>query len=277
MIVAIVALIAFYGALVFGGRLGHRHFVYKPDRSYTAPADVALNGVDEVRFAGAGGQTLIAWHARAEPGMPTILFFTGNGGSTATHALKFAEIQNHGYGVMMLNYRGYGGSEGRPSEAGNVADAQLAYDWLLARGAAAGDIVAYGESLGTSVATQLAAARPVRALVLEAPFSSIIDVARKRWWFLPLKFVMVDQYNTIDVIHRVTAPVLIVHGAQDSVIDLSLAERLFEAARQPKQMEVFPEADHSDLYEHGAFAVVDRYLKGLAAPVSAGQPVAAKA
>ncbi len=289
MIQVIVALAVLYGLVVVGGRLAHRHFVYKPDHSYVRPADVDLAdagltaadlaGVEEVKLKAPDGVTLIAWYAAADAGKPTIVFFTGNGGSTATHADKFAEIHRHGYGLLMLNYRGYGGSEGKPTEADNVADAGLAYDALRGRGIAPEDIVIYGESIGTSVATQLAAKRSARALVLEAPFTNIVDVARKTWWFLPLNFVLVDQYRTIDVIGRVHMPLFVVHGSKDSVIDISLGEKLFAAANDPKRMEIFPEADHNDLFEYGAFDAVDRFLSGLMGEQArrAETPVAAKA
>lgn len=263
--------VAAYAVICVGARRIHRHFVYVPDPTYTAPKDTELEGVEEVKLKTPDGITLIGWFVPARDGMPTLLYFTGNGGSVAGRAHKIDEIKQAGYGLFMLNYRGFGGSEGKPTEADNVADAQLAYDFLRTRGLLPDEIVIYGESLGTSVATQLSLKRPAKALVLEAPFTSAVSVGRLTWWFLPLRLVMVDKYKTIDVIDQVTMPLLIVHGAKDSVIPLRMAEQLFAKAPEPKQIKVFSEADHNDLYEHGAFETVDGFLQGLAGGRSAGR------
>ena len=140
----------------------------------------------------------------------------------------------------MLNYRRYGGSEGRPSEARITADAVSAYDCLRGLGVAPHDIVAYGELLGTAVATRLALQRHVEALVLEAPFTSIVDVGRLMWKGFPLGLIMVDQYRTIDRIGEVKVPLFIMHGGRDAIIPLDLARQVFHAANEPKSLAVVP-------------------------------------
>ena len=147
----------------------------------------------------------------------------------------------------MLNYRRYGGSEGRPTEARNAADAVSAYDCLRGQGVAPSDIVAYGESLGTAVATRLSLQREVQALVLEAPFTSTVDVGKLMWKGFPLGIIMVDQYRTIDRIGDVTVPLFIVHGGRDSIIPLDQARRVYHAANEPKSLVVVPQAGHNDL------------------------------
>lgn len=266
-----------YLAICVIGRLVHRSFVYVRDPSHVSPKEAGMAGVEEVRLTAPDGAKLFAWYQPAQDGQPTLLYCTGNGGSTASRTEKFDAITGAGYGLLMLNYRGFGGSDGRPTEAHNKADAVLAYDWLRQRGLSPDQIVAYGESLGTSVATSLAVARRVKALVLEAPLTSTVDVGRRRWWFLPLRFVLVDQYRTIDVIGQVHVPLLIVHGIKDRVIPISQAQRLYAAANEPKIMQIFPEADHGDLYEHGAFQAIDGFLRSLGpaqgkAKVAANKP-----
>jgi uncharacterized protein len=275
MIYGVLGLALLYGLVCLGARRFHRFFVYAPDPTYVRPDETELEGVDEIVLKTPDGFRLIAWSAAPEQGRPTLLYFTGNSGSVAGHADKIAEIRGSGYGVFMLNYRGFGGSEGRPSEAANVADAGLCYEALLKSGVKPQDIVAYGESLGTSVATQLAAKRAVKALVLEAPFTSAVDVGRRNWWFLPLRLLMVDQYRSIDLIGGVHVPLLIVHGARDRVIPVAQAKQLYAAANLPKTLEIFPDADHNDLYEHGAFAAIDRFLRAL--PGRASKPVETRA
>jgi fermentation-respiration switch protein FrsA (DUF1100 family) len=163
----------------------------------------------------------------------------------------------------MLNYRRYGGSGGWPSEAKNAADAASAYDWLWSHGLKPSEIVAYGESIGTGVATQLSLVRPVKSLVLEAPFTSIPEVGRQVWWFLPLNLIMADKYRNIDHVKNVRVPLLILHGARDSLIPVHHARQLYAAAHEPKTLAILPRGDHNNLFELGAVERVRDFLEGL--------------
>lgn len=260
MLNLLLSLMGAYAIICIGAWVLHRYFIYMPDTKRTAPKDVGLAGVQEITFKGGGGVTLIAWYLPARGRKPTLLYFTGNSGSAANRARKIETIAANGYGVFMLNYRRYGGSGGWPTEANNVADASAAFDYLRALGVPAREIVAYGESLGTAVATRLALQRPVRALVLEAPFTSVVDVGLQVWWFLPLRLIMTDQYRTIDRIGSVRVPLLIVHGARDSLIPVTQARQIYAAANQPKSLAILRRGAHNDLFDHGAWEKVTAFL-----------------
>ncbi len=260
MLNLLLSLMGAYAIICIGAWVLHRYFIYMPDTKRTAPKDVGLAGVKEITFKGRGGVTLIAWYLLARGRKPTLLYFTGNSGSAANRARKIETIAANGYGVFMLNYRRYGGSGGWPTEANNVADASAAFDYLRALGVPAREIVAYGESLGTAVATRLALQRPVRALVLEAPFTSVVDVGLQVWWFLPLRLIMTDQYRTIDRIGSVRVPLLIVHGARDSLIPVTQARQIYAAANQPKSLAILRRGAHNDLFDHGAWEKVTAFL-----------------
>lgn len=272
MLNLLLSLAGIFALIVIVGRLLHRYFIYIPDRTRVRPKDAGLPGAEEVALKAADGTKLIAWYQPARGAKPTLLYFTGNSGNVAKRAGKIRTIAADGYGVFMLNYRRYGGSEGRPTEARIAADAVSAYDTLRGLGVAPHDIVAYGESLGTAVATRLALQRQVEALVLEAPFTSILAVAKMLWKYFPLDLIMADQYRTIDMIGKVTAPLFIVHGGRDSIIPLDHARHVFHAANEPKKLVVVPQADHNDLFDRGAWTQVRGFLETLR-PV----PVAAKA
>jgi len=260
MLNLLLSLMGAYAIICIGAWVLHRYFIYMPDTKRTAPKDVGLAGVKEITFKGRGGVTLIAWYLLARGRKPTLLYFTGNSGSAANRARKIETIAANGYGVFMLNYRRYGGSGGWPTEANNVADASAAFDYLRALGVPAREIVAYGESLGTAVATRLALQRPVRALVLEAPFTSVVDVGLQVWWFLPLRLIVTDQYRTIDRIGSVRVPLLIVHGARDSLIPVTQARQIYAAANQPKSLAILRRGAHNDLFDHGAWEKVTAFL-----------------
>jgi fermentation-respiration switch protein FrsA (DUF1100 family) len=235
--------------------------MYFPDPSRVPPTEVGLDGVEEVKLPTDDGVTLIAWYAPAREGKNTILYFHGNAANAANRARKIELMREDGSGVFYLNNRSYGGSGGRPTEANNVADAIAAYDQLVARGVAPERIVAFGESLGSGQAIRLAAERPVRAVVLEAPLTSTLDVARPTYFWLPLSLLITDSYDNARNIGAVTAPVLILHGARDRVIPVEMGKRLFAAANEPKRLEVLPDADHNDMSDHGAWEKAARFLR----------------
>jgi len=271
----LLSLLGTYALICFGAWVLHRYFLYMPDKKRYAPREVGLADVEEITLEGKGGAKLIAWYLPARRGKPTLLYFTGQSGSVANRARKIEAIAASGYGVFMLNYRRYGGSEGRPTEARIAADAISAYDCLRGQGVAPYDIVAYGESLGTAVATRLSLQRAVKALVLEAPFTSIVEVGKLLWKGFPLDIIMVDQYRTIDRIAEVTVPLCILHGGRDEIIPLDQARRVFHKANEPKSMTVLPAAGHNDLFEKGAWEKIALLLESLRpAPVAkAGRPV----
>ena len=259
----ILWLVAIYVAICAGAYFGNRLFMYFPDPTRVAPVEVGLNGVKEIEIVVADGTTLIAWHAPAKDNKPTILYFHGNGANAANRAQKIEKIRERGFGVFYLNNRGYGGSGGRPTEKDNVADAIAAYHHLIGLGVPAGKIVAYGESLGTGQAVRLGAARPVAAVVLEAPLTSTVDVARSTYFWLPLSLLITDKYDNERNIRSVAAPVLILHGEQDAVIPVEMGWRVYRAANQPKRIELFPQAIHDDLFDHGAWENTRAFVDSL--------------
>ena len=146
-----------------------RRLMYFTGGDYLSPVEAGLNGIEERVLAASDGTQVMAWYAPAAPGQKTLLYFHGNAGSLASRAERIAFYAAQGIGIFIMTYRGFPGSTGEPSEANNVADGLRAYDALRESGVAAQDIVIYGESIGTGVAAQVAAARAVGGLVLEAP------------------------------------------------------------------------------------------------------------
>lgn len=256
----IACLAAVYVVACVGVYFVNRQFMYFPDPTRTAPAEVGLDDVEEIEMPAADGTTLVAWHASPKAENPTVLYFHGNGANAANRASRIETMRQDGFGVLYLNNRGYGGSMGRPTETNNVADAIAAYDYLTERGIPPEKIVAYGESLGSGQAIRLAAARPVSAIVLESPLTSTVDVARSTYFWLPLRLLIADQYNNERNIGSVTAPVLILHGEQDEVIPVEMGRKVYLAANKPKELQIFPHGRHLDLFDHGAWEKARAFL-----------------
>jgi uncharacterized protein len=244
-----------YGAVGLVAYLGQRKLMYFPDRAHTLPADAGLRSVEERVLDTPDGARVIAWYGRAKAGHPTLLYFHGNGGSLAIRAPRVARFMDEGWGVYMMTYRGYGGSTGFPSEAANVADARLAYAALVKEGVPAESIVVYGESLGSGIAVRIAAELPVAGVILDAPYTSIVDVAAQAYPFLPVRLLLTDRYETIRYIAGIKAPLLILHGEHDGVVPVAMGRELARLAPEPKRLVIFPNGRHSDLYINGNNAI----------------------
>jgi uncharacterized protein len=186
-----------------------RRLIYPTSPTRHSPSEAGLDIVREVTLKTPDGEQLVAWYAPAQPGRPTLLYFHGNGGTLLIRADRIRRFLGDGLGVFMPAYRGYSGSTGSPSEAALIADAKLAYDHLTGMGLRAEQIVAYGESLGSGVAVQLAASRQTAGVVLDAPYSSLLDVAQRRYSFIPVKPFLLDTFASDAYIANVKAPVLI--------------------------------------------------------------------
>ena len=228
-----------------------RAMQYFPERFRTAPAAAGLPQAEELVLDTADGERVIVWHVPPRGNKPVALYFHGNGGSLRNRVDRFRALTEDGSGLVALSYRGYGGSTGTPSEAGLIADALAAYAFTSARYGSE-RIVLWGESLGSGVAVALAAQMPVGYLILQSPFTSAADVAAQKYWFVPVRLMMKDQFRSDLRIGKVAAPVLILHGDRDDIVPTALAERLYGLINAPKRFVRMAGVGHNDV---GAQAV----------------------
>jgi fermentation-respiration switch protein FrsA (DUF1100 family) len=236
--------------------------LYHPDPQRTDPRAIGLAHAEEVALTAADGTRLVAWYTPARPGAATILFLHGNGGSLQGRTDRYRFYTDQGFGVLFLSWRGYGGSGGTPSETGFNQDADAAYDFLMAQGVAPDSVLLVGESLGTGLAVQLAARKPVKALALEAPYDSAAAVAAKRYWWLPVKYLIKDSFDSLKAIAAVHVPLLIHHGSADRVIPIAAGRRLYAAANEPKQFIELKDATH-DIFTRQVFGDEIEFFRGL--------------
>ena len=190
-----------------------------------------------------------------------VLFFLGNGDFLAGRVSRFKGITADGTGLVALSYRGYAGSTGAPSEQGLLQDAAAAYAFATERYDAK-RIVAWGFSLGTGVAVAIASEHPVGKLILEAPYTSTVDVAASLFRFVPIRLLMRDQFHSDQRIARVAAPLLIMHGTNDPAIPITFGERLFALAHEPKKLVRFPGGGHENLDNFGALETARAFING---------------
>jgi fermentation-respiration switch protein FrsA (DUF1100 family) len=258
----LLVVIVGYGGLMALAYVFQRALMYFPDTRRTPPTAAGFAQAEEVVLTSSDGEKLIAWHVAPRGERPVVLYFHGNAGALDLRAGRFRALVADGTGLLALSYRGYGGSSGRPSEAGLIRDALAAYDFAAARYATQ-RLVLWGESLGTAVAIALAAEREVGGLILDAPFASIADVGAAAYPFLPVRWLIKDDFRSDRRIARVHAPILALHGERDTIVPIRFGERLFALANEPKRFVRYRQGNHVDLDDYGAMDEVRKFLRGL--------------
>lgn len=258
-LLALLAVLAIGYALAVGIMFfGQREMLYHPG-AFRGTPEVGGPPIQVVGIDTPDGERLVGWYLPPRPGKPTILFFNGQSGGLQFQTGRWTRIADAGVGFLAIGYRGYDGSTGRPSEAGLHIDARAAWDWLAQR-TRPGDIVIHGFSLGTGVAARLATERPARAVVLEAPYTSTADIAARSYPWLPVRWLMLDQYRSKDLIARVRSPVLIVHGDGDVVIPFAQGRALYDLAPPPKRLVRMVGSNHNTLPRDGLYDHIWRFL-----------------
>jgi len=256
------AVFAYGGALVLAF-LFQRHLTYFPDTSPFIPAEWSMPELETLDVKAADGLNLRSWYRAPRKGKPVMVFFEGNGAHPGYRNFKVRPWLDAGYGLLFVGYRGYGGNPGKPSEQGIYNDSRAAIDAVLKRGIPQESLVFYGESIGAAMAVQMATEYKPAAMILEAPFTSLADVGVHHYWWLPVRLLARDKYDSISKIKNVHVPLLLIHGEKDRIVPVRFGRRLFAAANEPKQAVYIPEAGHNDLYEWGAAETVGRFLREL--------------
>jgi uncharacterized protein len=240
-----------------------RRFIYQR-RALSVPPRVSLLAVGGqfLEIETADGERLVAWHKPPTEGRPIVIFFHGSADNPDHRAVRFMTLISGHFGVLAAHFRGYGKSTGTPSEVGLYRDAEAIYQYCSALYGPE-LIVLWGFSLGSAVAVKLASRNRVAALVLEAAFTSLSDVAKHWAPFLPFKLILRDQFEADKSIKSVKAPILMLHGGADRDVPIDLGKHLFHSAPEPKKFVQIDAGGHDDLDKHGATNTVRLFLARL--------------
>lgn len=256
-----VTLTVIYGGLVSIVYFNQRQLIYPaPPVQGDTPS-----GLERITFRTPDRLELLSGYRPAREGMPTLLFFHGNGATWQSSALVTDKLLAQGYGLLAVEYRGYGGNPGTPSEAGLYQDARGAWTYLREQGVDDADIVLLGNSLGAAVAINLATEVHAGALVLVSPFNNLGDTAARQARWLPMRLLLQDRYASDEKIVEIGEPILVLHGEADSLIALEQAQAL-ASVRDDTVIETFPDWGH-DLIMHDQ--VQDRISAFLTSAVGA--------
>lgn len=254
-------MVACYAAIAWVVWAVQERLLYFPDRTLvTTPRAIGV-AHEDIALVAADGVRLHGWFVRTDDARATVLFLHGNAGNISHRLDKIRIFRRLGLNVFIVDYRGYGNSEGKPNEEGTYLDARAAWEYLTqTRGIAARDIVLYGESLGGAVATHLAVAQTPCALIVDSSFTSVPDLGAELYPWLPIRWISRFSYASRETIARVRAPVLVIHSRDDEIVPFRHGERLFAAAAEPKQfLEI--QGGHND----GFLSSGARYVEGVAA------------
>lgn len=256
---AIGAAAGLYAAAVAYMYFGQRGFLYHPS---SKPADAsALHAAGYAPFSvsTADGLTLTAWRRNGDPHKPAIVLFHGNAGDAGDRIDIARQAARHGYGIVLATYRGFGGNPGKPSEDGLYADARATLNALGAE-----PVVLWGESLGTGVATKMANERPVLGVILQSPYLSVAERAGEMFFWLPARRLVTDRFDSASRIATIGVPLLVVHGARDTLIPIAHGRALFAIAKPPKTFVELPDRGHGDMAGPAFEAGLVEFLGSLA-------------
>jgi hypothetical protein len=243
-----------------------RSLLYLPIVEPPPPIMFTANGLEPLAAETEDGLTLRSWfRPPAAPNGLTVVLFHGNGGHHGFRVPAVAPLLRDGYGALLASYRGYGGNPGRPTEQGLYRDARAWLDALARRGVSSERVVLWGESLGSGVATQLASERRVAGVVLTAPFTSAAQRGQEIYWFVPVSLLLLDRFDNLSRVGTLRAPLLIIHGEEDTVVPARHGRELLARAAEPKRGVFLPRAGHNDLLAHGLVDHLRAFLRQIEA------------
>ena len=221
--------------------------------------ETQLNHTIEKTFI-QSNEKLVSWYFKKNPKFKTILFFHGNAGKLDNRVYKLNELSKLELNYLIVAYRGFSGNAGKPTESGLYEDANFAKIWLNKNGVKDKDIIIYGESLGTAVAIDLASRYNFSGVILESPFTSMLDLAQKYYPIFPVKLILKDRYESRKKLNDIKSPVLVMHGKKDKIVPFYMGEQILEALSSPKFSYFNDNDDHMMEYNEDLLGSIKNFL-----------------
>ena len=248
-IISAIFIYFFIGFLLF---FFQRKILFNKSGLPLPPLNYGLKDIKILNLITEDNVNLLAWYSKPKESKPILIYFHGNSFDIGERSYRIKRYIDEGWGVLLVSWRGFSGNLGEPSEKNLYIDAKSALKWIKNNtNYLYKDIVIYGESLGTGVAVELSINQEFRSVILEAPFTSIYDIAKKKYPFYPLKFLILDKFDNYSKIHKIKSPIMIISGKKDEVVPHHHSEILFSRANQPKKCVFVDEAMHNNLYDFG--------------------------
>jgi fermentation-respiration switch protein FrsA (DUF1100 family) len=259
----LIFVLAVYLVITLSLYFFQRNLLYYPsENNYSG--DRLTVPIEKVKIKTQDNIELLSWyHKKNVSDYKTILFLHGNAGSLEDRIYKLNFLGNLDVNFLIIALRGYSGNSGKPSEFGLYQDAKSALNWLNSKGITDDKIVLYGESLGTSVAIEVGQNRNFAGIILEAPFTSMIDIGKKHYPFFPVKLLLKDKYVSKNKIKNIKSPVLVMHGKEDKIVPFYMGKKIYDLANEPKFKYFTNHDDHMMNFDENLVNEIHLFLKNL--------------
>ena len=229
---------------------------YSGDKISVYVEKVTIKTQDEIN--------LLSWyHNKKSNDYKTILFLHGNAGSLENRIHKINHFKNMNVNFLLLAWRGFNGNKGKPNEIGLYEDARSAVRWLKSKGVEEKNIIIYGESLGTGVAIEVGQYKKFAGIILESPFTSMIDAGKEKYPFLPVRFLLKDKYESINKIKNIKSPILVMHGKVDRIVPFYMGKKIYELANEPKYSYFTEYDNHMMEYDENLLKALKKFISSL--------------
>jgi len=240
-----------------------RSLLYHPNENNYS-GDQLLVPIQEKRIMTKDKIELKSWHHdKKNKNFKTILFLHGNAGSLENRIHKINHLNNIKINFLIFAWRGFSGNKGNPTEKGLYEDALSAVKWLKNNGINEKDIILYGESLGTAIAIEIAQNKDFAGIILESPFTSMVDAGKEKYPFLPVKFLLKDKYQSSAKIKNINSPILIMHGKVDKLVPFHMGKKMYELANEPKYYYFSEYDDHMMEYNETLLNELKKFINSL--------------
>ena len=260
-ILLIFVLIYFF--ILMSTYIFQRNLLYHPsENNYSG--DQILVSIEKVKINTQDGIELMSWyHNKNVNNYKTILFLHGNAGSLENRIHKINHFKDMNVNFLLVAWRGFSGNKGTPTEKGLYEDAESAVRWLKSKGVRENNIIVYGESLGTGVATEIAQNKNFAGIILESPFTSMIDAGKDKYPYLPVRLLLKDRYESNKKIKNINSPILIMHGKVDNIVPFYMGKKMYELANEPKYSYFSEYDDHMMEYNEKLLKVLKDFIGSL--------------
>jgi len=252
-----------YLLIIFLTYIFQRNLLYHPTENNYSDDKLTIS-VEKIKIKTQDDITLLAWyHNKDIHDYKTILFLHGNAGTLENRIHKINHFKDINVNFLLIAWRGFSGNEGKPTEQGLYKDARSALKWLKNKGIKEENIIIYGESLGTGIATEISQNKNFAGVILESPFTSMIDTGKDKYPFLPVKFLLKDKYESDKKIQNIIIPILIMHGKVDKIVPFDMGKKMYELANKPKYSYFSEYDDHMMEYNKNLLKVLKEFIYGL--------------
>jgi len=261
--IIILTLLLIYSFILITTYSFQRSLLYNPkENNYYG--DSLLVSVEKVKIKTQDNIELLSWyHNKNINDYKTILFLHGNAGLLDNRIHKINHFKDMNVNFLLIAWRGFSGNKGKPTELGLYEDARSAVVWLKSKGVLENNIIIYGESLGTGVAIEIAQNKNFAGIILESPFTSMIDVAKDKYPYLPVKFLLKDKFESDKKIQNIKSPILIMHGEVDNIVPFYMGNKMYDLANQPKYSYFSEYDDHMMKYNEKLLYHLKKFISSL--------------